>query len=189
MISFRRAKVYQSVLVLSAIIATSNAIAAPAPPELYHLMREAQLKVRDADNKMIDNIAECSKLLERNYRLTKKLPQSMADFESILNQSKLYKTKNPYFESELLSRELPPSTSHLIQFEVQTDYALSKTEIESHAKHPPKSWSGSPGTITIIQNGEHAFALHAYGIDGKPIHDSTTGSAFYLFRDCNQWED
>lgn len=189
MISFKRAKVYQSAVVLSAIIATTTASAAPAPPELYHLMREAQLKVRDADDKMIDNMTECSKVLEKHYRLSKKLPQSMPEFEILLSQSKLYRTKNPYFESELLSRELPPSTSHLLQFEVHTDYALTKNEIDSLSKNPPRSWSGLPGTIAIIQNSEHAFALRAYGIDGKPIHARTTGSAFYIFRDCTQSED
>ncbi len=176
-------------LVLLCALAGCSAAAAPPPPELYHLMREAQLKVRAADDNMIAYMKQCSELLSRHYKLEQKLPRSLNEFETKLSHSKLYTAKNPYFESELLRRELPANTSHLLQFEVITDYALSPSEFDSLAKHPPTSWKGLPGTIIITQNSENAFSLRAYGIDGKPVRDDTTNGAFYILKDCSQLQE
>lgn len=176
------------VLVLVCTAVSAPATKAAAPTELYRLLLDAQLKTQAADNKMIDCMTECSELLSRHYQRTKKLPQSLADFENIAVRSKLNATKNPYFESELLARELPASTSHFVQFEVVADYGLSRNGLDASAKHPPKSWVGSPGKIMIVQNSENLFALRGYGMDGKPILDSTANSAFYIFKECSNSE-
>ncbi len=174
------------ILVFSTTIATATqpTAGAPAPPELYHLMREAELKVQEADKKMLERMSECGDLLSRNYRQGNKLPQSQSELDSLLLRSKLKAAKNPYYESQMLARELPPSTSRLVQFELITDYALSRNSLESIAKRPPKSWTGSPGTITVTQNSESMFALRGCGMDGKPILDRTTNSATFIFKDC-----
>jgi len=159
---------------------------ATAPAELYHLLLDAELKSKAADNKMIACMTECSQLLSRHYRRFKQLPQSLSEFETICYRSKLNSAKNPYFDSELLGRELPPSTSHFVQFEVIADYGLSRNGLDASAKHPPKSWTGSPGSITITQNSENLFAVRGYGMDGKPILDGTTNSVFFIFKDCSE---
>ncbi|MBS1954648.1 MAG: hypothetical protein JST89_10695 [Cyanobacteria bacterium SZAS-4] len=176
------------VLVCASFHTQPETLAAPAPVELYRLLLEAQLKTQAADTKMIDCMTECSELLSRHYQRTKKLPQSLADFENIAVRTKLNGTKNPYFESELLARELPASTSHYVQFEVAADYGLSRNGLDACAKHPPKSWIGLPGSITIVHNSENLFAVRGYGMDGKPILNRTTNSAFYIFKECSESE-
>lgn len=152
-------------------------------------MREAQIKVQEADSKMIESMTECSELLTKHYRRYRKLPQSVAEFDVILSKSKLYTAKNPYFENELLRRELPPTASHLLQFTVNTDYALFQNELAATAKNPPKSWTGVPGTIAITQNSERSFAVRGYGMDNKPIQDRTASGAFYIFKDCSELDN
>ncbi len=174
------------VLVLVCTIFSLPKTKAAAPTELYRLLLEAQLKTQAADTKMIDCMTECSELLSRHYQRAKKLPQSLADFENIAARSKLNGTKNPYFESELLARELPASTSHYVQFEVVADYGLSRNGLDACAKHPPKAWVGSPGSITIVHNSENLFAVRGYGMDGKPILNRTTDSVFYIFKECSE---
>ncbi len=137
---------------------------------------------------MIACMMECSELLSRHYQRNKKLPESLSDFENIALRSKLNGAKNPYFESELLARELPASTSHFVQFEVVADYGLSRNGLDACTKHPPKSWVGAPGSITIVHNSENLFAVRGYGMDGKPIINGTTNSVFYIFKDCSESE-
>jgi hypothetical protein len=159
---------------------------ATAPVDLYKLLMDAQISAKLADSKMLECMNEASDLLARFYRHYKKFPEDLAELESIDANSKLSRTKNPYFESELLARELPVSTSHVIQFEIVHDYGLSHNGIDATAKHPPKSWTGLAGSITIMHNSENVFAIRACGMDGKPITDSTTSSAIYIFKDLAQ---
>jgi len=180
-----RAQIFLSLLILCANCSVQQSTAT-APTELYHLLLDAEANSKAADSKMIDYMTECSQLLSRHYRRFKQLPQSLFEFENISSRSKLESAKNPYFDSELLGRELPPSTSHLVRFEVVADYGLSRNGLDATAKHPPKSWLGSPGSITIMQNSENLFAVRGYGMDGKPILDRTTNSVFYIFKDCSQ---
>lgn len=183
--SLTRAKVgLLLVLVCTAFYAPKGTAAAPT--ELYRLLLEAQLKTEAADTKMIDCMTDCSELLSRHYQRSKKLPESLSDFANIAARSKLNGAKNPYFESELLARELPASTSRLVQFEVVADYGLSRNGLDACTKHPPKSWVGSPGSITIMHNSENLFAVRGYGMDGKPILNRTTNSVFYIFKDCSE---
>jgi hypothetical protein len=180
-----------TIVVLSTTFATpaQSGASGAAPPELYHLMREAELKVREADKKMYERMAECSDLLSKNFREGKRIPQSLADFEIMLAHSRLSAAKNPYYETEMLAREMPPSASHGLRFEILTDYALGRNSCEFYANHPPRSWTGLPGTITITQNTENMYAVRGYGMDGKPIRSSTTNSAFYIFKDCAESDD
>lgn len=179
------AKVCLALVLVCSACFLPETLAAP-PVELYRLLLEAQLKTQAADTKMIECMTECSELLSRHYQRTKKLPQSIGEFENIAVHSKLNGTKNPYFDSELLARELPASTSHYVQFDLVADYGLSLSGLDACAKHPPKSWIGSPGKIVIVQNSENLFAVRGYGMDGKPILDRTTNSAFYIFRECSK---
>jgi hypothetical protein len=174
-----------SAIILCTIFGATGGYAA-APVDLYKLLLDAQNSAQLADGKMLACMNEASELLARFYRQYKKLPEAFAELESIDTNSKLSRTKNPYFESELLARELPVSTSRVVQFEVIHDYGLSHNGIDATAKHPPKSWTGLPGSITIMHNSENVFAIRACGVDGKPITDSTTGSATYVFKDLSQ---
>lgn len=155
-----------------------------APVALYHLILDAQMKTQAADVKMLAYMDQVSDLLSQLYRRTHKFPETTSDFERLAStRGVLLDTKNPYLESELLARELPQTTPPHLKFEVIPEFGLSRSGLDAQAKSPPRSWLGTPGSITIMHNSENTYAIRACSFDGKPVIDRTTGSAAYVFRD------
>jgi hypothetical protein len=158
-----------------------------APPaELYRLLLEAQNGNKAADGKMIDCMTRLSDTLSRYHRRFKKFPESASELEDFDASARLSKIKNPYSENELLAKELPANSPQYVQYQLLPDYGLSRNGTDALAKRPPKSWTGPPGTISIMHNSENLFAVRACGLDGKPIIDHTTNSVIFVFRDLSQ---
>ncbi len=158
-----------------------------APPvELYRLLLEAQNGNKAADAKMLDCMTRLSDTLSRYHQRFRKFPESASELEDFDASARLNKIKNPYLENELLAKELPATSPQYIQYQLLPDYGLSRNGTEALAKRPPKSWTGAPGTITIMHNSENLFAVRACGLDGKPITDRTTNSVIFVFRELSQ---
>lgn len=174
----------QSLTLLTASGAIAGKQARP-PAELYHMLLQAQSSSQAADEKMRQYMDSASNCVARYHRRHNGFPNSSGEVEELVNLLSARPIKNPYYESEMLAKQLPATESHQIQYQVNPEYGLSKQSADSMAKRPPNTWRAVPGTISILHNSENSFALWSAGIDGSPIKDGTTNSAHVLFRDLS----
>lgn len=155
------------------------------PMELYKYILEAQTKSQEADKKMIARIALIGEITTEFHDRFGRFPQTCDELSQFSPADHLSRMKNPYLEHEYMSRELPKDTSPLIKVEILEDYGISKNSLLNLVKHPPANWDGEPGSIVLMHNTENLFAIRGCGLTRKPVMDSTTGSAYCMFKNLS----
>jgi hypothetical protein len=102
-----------------------------------------------------------------------------------LDKLEAERESNPFFENPLLKKAIIdcPATT---KYELQSKLDLSEFTVRTRLNLILSDCHAQCGTIGILHNTENAFLVWAAGCDGKPIPDSTTGSAHVIFKDLAQ---
>lgn len=147
-----------------------------AQTQVLPTLLQAQLAVRDADDKMYKSMQTAADHLQKYRSLHHRFPEPGSELDRFIAGMDA-RAPNPYKANQLLAQDLPESCPRQIEYRVSTELGLSTQFVLAASKQPPKSWQAAPGTITIIHNTENMIVVWAAGVNGLPIIDSTTGNA------------
>lgn len=163
--------------ILSACATTCATTAAPAGDAAYaHLevLRELQKK---ADSELYGDMTSVADWVENLMREDGSHAETSANGTEKISDFRINAPPNPYKLNLANSDVNPKVTVHFSHQAGLTDF-----QVRQYMKKPPESWKQSPGTVTVISNGENMFLIWGAGADGRPIMNYKTGETRVVVR-------
>ena len=134
---------------------------------------------------MTNKMEKVARLLQSYRRTHDHLPQQTHEQDELLTM--LYKLSGDYNPN--LPLPLPGSSASfrtLGAFQIAYDTAIDQdSSFLSWSRNPPPNWSGVPGMIGIVTDGQDKFVLWAASDDGKPMVNSRGETVIHRY-DCNK---
>jgi len=174
-------------IILSALLLFGTIVGAHAnnlkraSAQVLILMQQAVQNRKAADDKLYLQMQHVAQRLEHFHRLNHHFPEAGPECDRFLAGLDGERANNPYFQDPLLKSAIAdcPATT---KYELRSDLGLTEFTVATRLNLILNDCHSQCGTIGILHNTENSFLVWAAGCDGRPIQDSTTGSARVIFK-------
>lgn len=176
-------------LALSAHLSASASGKRVAPLELYKQVLQANIECMTADDHLYQYMQNAADKFARICFASGRLPQSESEEQFCTRKLLPLILPCPYGASKVLQGELSivkQSIATETTARLYADPGLSPGQLEQLFSGNPDQWRLFPGSIVVLHNTENVFAVIGFGIDGKPLRDSSKSNTLrVVFRTIN----